>query len=149
MHTRKSCFSRKCVACFVSTGPFLLETFPACTSRGRSGARAVIFLSVKGSLQVIISLALDRYSTRQGNIEHREYVAIVSEGSGISSQRGGKRKVGSKGPGAQQSKRGQKGGAAFGRYKGPSAGAMAHILFRSSKGGVEGRLPREVGPRLS
>lgn len=97
---------------------------------------------------MVISSGLIRYSTRQGNIEHREYVAIVSEGSGISSQRSGKRKVGCKGSGAQQSRRSQKGGAALGRYKGPSAGAMAHILFRSSKGGVEGRLPREVEPRL-
>ncbi|CAM9686210.1 unnamed protein product [Ascophyllum nodosum] len=67
------------------------------------------------------------HSTRRGSIEHREHVAIISEGSGISLRGGG-----------------GTGGGKRRRHKASSAGAMAHILFRSSKSGVEGRLPRQV-----
>lgn len=76
----------------------------------------------------------------------REHIAIVSEGSGSrpsKSVNDSKKK--SKGT---QGKRGKGTGGSsttkqVGRPK-SSAGAMSHILFRGSVGGVEGRLPGEV-----
>lgn len=93
---------------------------------------------------------------------YREEVAIVNEGAGRSASprpfsKGGTDSYGKKkgkgggGSSSGQGKRGKGGGAGaagggrqFGRAKASSAGDMSNILFRGLKGGVEGRLPREV-----
>lgn len=93
---------------------------------------------------------INRYTTRRGSLQYRENIGIISEGSGTSraSPQGKGKAPG--GRGAQGKLWGGRGGGGgrFGRPKASSAGAMSHILFRGSKGGVEGRLPREVRPFL-
>lgn len=82
----------------------------------------------------------------------REHVAIISEGGGsrlspfpklgaADSKKKGRGVQGKRGTGGNG---GSGASRQTGRLKASSPGAMSHILFRGSKGGVEGRLPGEV-----
>lgn len=80
---------------------------------------------------------------------YREPVSIVHSSAGIG---GANSKKGKAAAAANQSKRGRGSGTSasstgrqFGRPKVSSAKAMSQISFRGTLGGVEGRLPREVG----